>query len=132
MANKGSEVSTGDPKSEGSNPKSDEGGEEKTVRQSASEQIARFRRGALVARLEGIALVADAAGELVSRIAKDDRVTSSKTVGDLIRAIPDSVRPAIRDTANKMTEIPGKVTDKMHAEINREDQPAAVEESPTK
>lgn len=91
------------------------------VREKASSEVARFARGVFLARIEALASFADILKDLATDITTEEKMTTSETVGDLIRNIPDTVVPAMEDAKEKQIDIPGKMLDKFYHEFRGEE-----------
>lgn len=80
------------------------------------DEAKRLRRSLYLARIEGLASLADTAHNFINDVLENEPISSSSTVGAAIRSTPETVRHAIRSTRSAVSEIPRRVVDRFYEE----------------
>jgi hypothetical protein len=85
------------------------------------ENISNVRRGLLLSRLEGLALLADTAREFVDNTIEAEKSTTKDGEGNTLRELRKSMISAARDAHEQIADIPSKMSDKLYEELRKEE-----------
>lgn len=91
----------------------------RSTKEMASAEVGNFAKSIFLARLEGIASIADVVSGFVSDVKQeqDESISTTESVGEFIRSVPDGIRPGLKKAKKTSIEIPGKMLDKFYHEF---------------
>lgn len=87
-------------------------------KRSILDEVAHLRRGVYLARLEGLASLADTAHTFLNEVAENEPLSESDDLGEAIRGTPETIRVAAQSARSNIADIPSRVIDKFHAEFH--------------
>jgi hypothetical protein len=109
------------PKKKGDGPESDaKEPQSKAGRRTLVDTAISFRRSHLLARLEGVALLADTARQFVDTTVKGQKALPKSGRRDSIRDLRESMRTAADEALEQIADIPSKAFDKFAEELRAE------------
>ncbi|MCC2670445.1 MAG: hypothetical protein K0Q72_2916, partial [Armatimonadetes bacterium] len=88
-----------------------------------ADELTALQRSYLMAQVEGVATLADAARDFLNRIADEEPLSNAATWGDAIRDTPDTVIDATLDASTRLSEIPKRMAETFRSEL-KSDRPA--------